>query len=322
VIATCSAKRAAFSAVLLLIVLLALEAVVRLALHGITTTTHTSYFSLRWKRSIEAENNHLGFREREFQPEPAAGVFRVCVIGDSFTYGQGLPIGDRFTSLLQQRQDAAGGGKTEILNFGRSGTETEDHLGILREHALPAHPDFVLLQWFVNDVHEPGAVLPRPRRLMPWRPADRWLIRHSALWSIAQIAFSRLSTPAGPNPEVAFTCVEFADPSAAPSRRASKALGDFISTCREGGVPVGVVMFPDLTTELGAGYPFAFLMDRVAAQCSASGVACLDLRPVLSQVPPSQARALWVNRLDSHPSRMVGDLVADAIVKTFGPSWR
>jgi hypothetical protein len=316
------AKRAAFSAVLLLIVLLALEAATRLALHGITTTTHTSYFSLRWQRSIEAEHNHLGFREREFEPEPAAGVFRICVIGDSFTYGQGLPMGDRFTSLLQQRLDAAGGGKSEILNFGRDGAETEDHLAILREHVLPARPDFVLLQWFVNDVHEPSAVTPRPRRLMPWRSADRWLVRHSALWSAAQIAFSRLSAPAGPDAYVTFTCDKFADPNAGPSMRASQALGDFISACRQGGVPVGVVMFPDLTTELGAGYPFAFLMDRVAAQCSARDVTCLDLRPVLSRVPPSQARALWVNRFDSHPSRMVSDLAAEAILKTFGPTWR
>lgn len=40
----------------------------------------------------------------------------------------------------------------EVLNFGRPGSETVDHVETLQDAVLPLQPDFVLLQWFVNDV--------------------------------------------------------------------------------------------------------------------------------------------------------------------------
>ena len=76
---------------------------------------------------------------------------RIAVIGDSFTWGQGVSEDDRLTNLLQERlNDGAGG--FEVFNFGLPGADTRDESAILSEVLSQAAPDVVLPQWFVNDV--------------------------------------------------------------------------------------------------------------------------------------------------------------------------
>jgi hypothetical protein len=130
------------------VALVAGEFVVRLVFADVTTTNdNTSFFARRWRSGLSS--NSLGFREREIDPEPAEGVYRIAVIGDSFTWGQGIDRSDRMTERLQALLDHTSG-RFEVLNFGLPGRETVDHLRTLRDVVLPLHPDFVLLQWFIN----------------------------------------------------------------------------------------------------------------------------------------------------------------------------
>ena len=43
----------------------------------------------------------------------APGEFRVAVLGDSFTWGFGVPYGERFTEIVEARDR-----KINVLNFG------------------------------------------------------------------------------------------------------------------------------------------------------------------------------------------------------------
>src|SRR5882672_9124614 len=60
--------------------------------------------------------NHLGFRESEVPPK-TPGRYRIVVVGDSFTWGQGIETGERFSNLLEGFL----GPQYEVLNFGRPG---------------------------------------------------------------------------------------------------------------------------------------------------------------------------------------------------------
>ncbi len=44
-------------------------------------------------------NNRHGFRERDFVVPKPQGVFRIMVLGDSLTWGQGLGVKERYTNL-------------------------------------------------------------------------------------------------------------------------------------------------------------------------------------------------------------------------------
>ena len=80
-----------------------------------------------------------------------AGTHRIVVIGDCLTFGQGNPEDGRFTNRLQQaltRVDP----RHEVLNLGRPATETVGELATVKDVLASAEPDFMLLEWFINDV--------------------------------------------------------------------------------------------------------------------------------------------------------------------------
>jgi lysophospholipase L1-like esterase len=110
-------------------------------------------------------HNSWGFREQEFEMSKPRGVYRIAVIGDSFTYGQGIPEEDRFTELMEKFLNDQMK-KYEVLNFGRGGAQTVDEVATLRNIVLRMNPDFILLQWFVNDFE--GKILHRTHFSTKW----------------------------------------------------------------------------------------------------------------------------------------------------------
>ena len=73
------------------------------------------------------------------------GTYRIAVIGDSFTYGQGISEDARFTNFLENHLNQSGE-KYEVLNVWRPGAESIDHLTIFNNYVVRIFPDYVLLQ--------------------------------------------------------------------------------------------------------------------------------------------------------------------------------
>ena len=83
-----------------------------------------------------------------FSDVKAPGTYRIVVVGDSFTYGNGIRNDERYTEILQKGLPDS----FEVLNFGTAGANTPQHLDTIANVVLPLKPDFVILQWYVNDV--------------------------------------------------------------------------------------------------------------------------------------------------------------------------
>lgn len=56
-----------------------------------TTGDNDSFFARRWKMK-NVQLNSWGFREKEFNLVKPNNTYRIAVIGDSITYGQGVAI--------------------------------------------------------------------------------------------------------------------------------------------------------------------------------------------------------------------------------------
>lgn len=108
------------------------------------------YCTVTWGHPVV--NNHLGFREREFAIPKPPGCFRIMVLGDSLTWGAGLPVEKRYTNLLEARlKELAGAATAEVLNFAYPGASTAEECEVLRRHIDTVQPDLVVVGFCVND---------------------------------------------------------------------------------------------------------------------------------------------------------------------------
>lgn len=92
--------------------------------------------------------NQAGFRcDHEFTEKKTREVFRVIVFGDSFTAGNGVSNGKRYSDLLDSRLK-----QVEVLNFGLPGSGPDQHFLIFQEYATQIDYDLVILAPMVADI--------------------------------------------------------------------------------------------------------------------------------------------------------------------------
>lgn len=98
--------------------------------------------------------NRFNFRERDFEVPKPDGVYRIMVLGDSFTFGVGLSVDERYTQLLEEnlnKKFSKDDLRFEVLNFGVEGVPTLYEKEILTHAIDQVEPDLVIVGFSVND---------------------------------------------------------------------------------------------------------------------------------------------------------------------------
>jgi hypothetical protein len=108
--------------------------------------------------------NAAGSRDdREYARAKPAGVYRIAVLGDSYSEAMQVPRSQTYWALLAGRLAACGfrdARPVEVLNFGVSGYGTAQEVLALESTALGYRPDLVLLQFTNgNDVRNNSRAL-------------------------------------------------------------------------------------------------------------------------------------------------------------------
>lgn len=120
------------------------------------------------------ERNRFGFRDRDFAAPKPEGTFRIMVLGDSITWGVGLPAEKRYTNLLEGfLRDVAPGLGAEVLNFSMPGIGTSHEAALLHVYQDVVDPDMVVVGFCLNDP-QPQAMDHSPER-ESWRPKLAWI---------------------------------------------------------------------------------------------------------------------------------------------------
>jgi len=102
--------------------------------------------------------NADGLRDKDYPKEKPAGVFRVAVLGDSFTWGFGIENEDNYTEVLERSL----GPGYEVINFGISGYGRGQQWLQLKRQALSYSPDAVIILAYPgNDLYDNLADDPR-----------------------------------------------------------------------------------------------------------------------------------------------------------------
>ncbi len=273
--------------------------------------------------------NALGIRGPDL-PAKRPDEHRVLVVGDSFTYGAGVPQHEAFpvhlTTELRARDDLTADGRVPVaVNAGTVGYGTVRELAWLEAYGDATQPDEVLLAFFVgNDIGD-NASDRAPRivdgqRIRGEPEESEWVLRLRAwrgrshlyrLWrkhtwdgrgqhrpgehvlrgrpaAVDRGLGDRLAIYARPGEEPPRERERLAT-----GRRATKrALDGVLAWCRERGLPLKVVVIPDIlqvegdvVAVLGETFPGLASEDvdperpqsEVVAWCEAAGVPVLDL---------------------------------------------
>lgn len=99
--------------------------------------------------TFSAEINSLGFRDKEYSLQKRDAL-RVLALGDSYTFGWGVPRDDAWVEIVEQTLNAQGHA-VEILNLGAPGA-APDYYADVAERAVPLlKPDVVLVNLLQGD---------------------------------------------------------------------------------------------------------------------------------------------------------------------------
>jgi len=152
--------------------------------------------TLRPGSSVEAgvpyRINALGFRDRERSIDKPTGTFRIVAIGDSVTFGWGVPVEQRFTDVMERQlnQQARGGRRIEVINLSVPGYEAVEQGYLFRDVALRLDPDLIVFFFVANDVQlVPEEVAAMRRATSPDQPVLQNVLRRS---SVARWMFPNL----------------------------------------------------------------------------------------------------------------------------------
>ena len=107
----------------------------------------------QYLNNVPAIANSRGHRDDEVAVPKPEGVFRILMIGDSFTAGAGVPRDTAYPQVLE-RMLTTDGQRIEVVNAGTGGWAPFQYAQYVERYAAAYEPDLLLLGFFVgNDTY-------------------------------------------------------------------------------------------------------------------------------------------------------------------------
>ena len=103
--------------------------------------------------STHIQTNAYGFRDREFSVARTPGVYRICIVGDSITFGWLLKRAELYPTILEELLNgwAAAPQPFEVYNLAIDGYNAEQEAELIRTKVLPLQPDLMVIGFCAND---------------------------------------------------------------------------------------------------------------------------------------------------------------------------
>ncbi len=99
--------------------------------------------------------NSLGLRDKEYSISKPPNTFRILMVGDSFTEGDGVYSNETFSKRLEEKlQTLKGSRKYEVINAGVGSYSSLLEYLYLKNYGLELQPDLVILNFDLSDVYD------------------------------------------------------------------------------------------------------------------------------------------------------------------------
>ncbi|MBN9415713.1 MAG: hypothetical protein J0I12_09775 [Candidatus Eremiobacteraeota bacterium] len=259
-----------------------------------------SYSNTPWKAGplYAAERNHLGLRSPELSPFKPPGKKRVLFLGDSVTFGLGVPLQDTFIKRIEEQL----GPDVEAINLSAAGLNLQQEVEALMTQGGYYEVDAVVWVFFPNDIEHMGWEL----GYSGIEPSLDSLYRS---WLFYEYLKGNYNLALG-----ALGWRETYLSGLLKAYSEDKTYGQFANQmalmsaiCQRRNQKLGVVLFPFM--EDLQNYPLTSVQNKVGADLAQMGIPHLDLTPTMTPFP---TRQLQLNpRFDHHPNVRANQLAAD-----------
>ncbi|CAA7612116.1 GDSL-type esterase/lipase family protein [Magnetospirillum sp. UT-4] len=252
-------------------------------------------------QNTEIKINAMGFRDRDYpvatKPE---GVYRILVLGNSITFGWGVPAAEVYTEVVEDTLNAEGR-RVEIINAGVANHNVKRQIAHFKAVGASLDPNLVVLSLFVNG--------PQPSASGGNNP----IMRNSQLAVMAWSRLNFLSAKLGLQDSYRVRYERlFADESE-PWRQARDEVAWLARECRARGITLVITMTPDL--HYLNDYPFQAIHDKVRDLAAEVGAGYLDFLDGLRGI---DARTLWNMPGDPHPNAKGHAIMANQLLSYLG----
>jgi lysophospholipase L1-like esterase len=254
---------------------------------------------------VDVETSAQGLRDREFSLEPKPGVPRILMIGDSLTFGWGVPYEATFSKRIE-RLFADAGQEVEVINTGVGNWNTVQEVTYFLTKAKDFKPNIIVLNYFVNDAE------PVPEHRAP----PSFLMRncYACVFIAGRVDMLRRLFFGGPSWDEYYLGLygDGAAPGWLAAKAAIKELADY---CKANNIKLIVANLPELHDV--ANYRFDKVTELVREAAAESGAVFVDLLPVVKN---EDSAALWVTPPDPHPNAFANELLANGLFEALKAS--
>lgn len=264
-------------------------------------------FSYEAATTGAAANSH-GFRTAEYTTAHPPDTFRVVVLGDSITWGQGVALADTFPARLEallRPELAAIGLATQVIAVGVPGSRLIDHVIRLHAHVAALEPDLLILQYFPNDVeYRDDLREPDPLAALGEHSEVLRLVNQVRL---RDLFWRQLAA--------------WIEPSSLSWRLYNEGIEAIVTWTRETGTPALVVAFPPSDQRPDGGNfegftgldEFRPLLEPPLAALEAAGLPLLRVAEAYQR--EAGCEFLCVSPADGHPNARAHGIVAGALAR-------
>lgn len=288
----------------------------------LTSAGGRTYFYYHSVKKFDDELNAYHLRGKFFEVK-SKHVMRVVVLGDSLAFGHGVwPYTKTFPELVKKMfMEKYPNRDLEILNLGLPGHNLRHHNKYLTKFVLLLKPDYVLYQWYINDMNYRTHITKfKAPPLVPDKRLDEILTEKSVVYFLLTRAWNQIRVKSGDQVDyIDYLTKKFKDPKSRSSKLANKLLNRMLDRLEKEGIGCGIVLFPSLANKM-SGYKLGFLHEQVLNVCRERNIPCLDLRKAYGRYD-EPLEELWANTFDYHPSALAHRVAAEEINRFFGPKW-
>ena len=240
---------------------------------------------------VDVRINDAGHRDQTTLVERQSGVGRIVMLGDSITFGWGVPAEDTVSTRLEAMFERSGN-PVEVINAGVGNYNTVQEVESFIERDAATSPDMAILNYYVNDA-EP----------VPLYRASGFLTRYSQAWVFLAGRFDALRRMTGERPKWdQYYLGLYQAPGWDAAKAAIYRLAEF---CRQKRIKLMIVSWPELHEVQH--YRLQPITDRVRAVAKAEGVLFVDL---LEAMGAQDSSKLWVTVPDPHPNAFANAIAA------------